>query len=214
MTALALALLLIGVGQAEEPAPPPPGETPVRVPWQPTPYLRPVVGYSRFSGEGGAYGGLQLGATGGLALWKAPVLERTRVLVAWTTGSLSGIDLRLGSFAGVEQEWWGLSFGPDLFWNRCSTAGADLLAPSLGLDFPLDLHLGPEKVYALGGLVPAVLFEPARRADEALLGHEFGWRAGIGAHFGRVGLNLQYSRRTVAGGALSGWGVSLSFQGA
>jgi hypothetical protein len=211
MTALALALLVAGPLLAQEPAPAPPAEEPARVRWQTNPSLRPVVGYSRYVGPSAARGGVQLGASGGLALWKAPVLERTRALAAWTTGGLSGLDLRLGSFLGVEKELWGLSVGPDLFWNRYSAGGADLLPSSLGIDFPLDLHLGPEKVYALGGLVPAVLFDPSRHAEGALLGHEFGWRAGIGAHLGRIGLAVQYSRRAVVGGALSGWGVSLSF---
>jgi hypothetical protein len=211
-------LLVAALVAAEEPSARVAGES-APSPWSVDPFLRPVLGLSRYSGDDGAHLGLQLGASAGLAIWRAPFLDRTRILAAWTTGGLDGLDLRLGSFVGMEKEHWGFSVGPDLFWNRYAAGGDDLLPLSGGVDLPLDVHFGPERLFVLAGLTPALLFEPDRRVDWADaaeegafgFGHELAWRLGVGARVGRAGFNLQYSRRRVVGGVLSGWGLSLSF---
>ncbi len=214
---LALALLPLSVAAAPEAEESAQDATPAKVPWQVEPYFRPVAGLSSFVGSSGTHTGVRLGATAGVHYWKAPLLGRSRALAAWTTGSsgLSGLDLRLGSFIGPHQTYWGAEAGLDLFWDRYSVDGNDMLPSSAGIDFPLNLHLGPERIYALAGVTPALLFAPERRVDwsatEAFgFGHEFGWQLGVGARLGRFGANLVYSRRVVVSGVHNGWGISLS----
>ncbi len=184
--------------------------------WQVEPYWRPVAGISSFSSGGSTWVGGRLGATAGVHYWKAPLLGRTRVLGAYTTGTgVSGLELRLGSFMGPHKEYWGAEAGVDLFWDRFTADGYDLLPGSVGIDLPVNLHLGPQEFYGLAGITPAILFAPERRVDWSStdafgFGHEFAWQLGLGAHLGRVGAALTYSRRIVATGVYSGWGISLS----
>ncbi len=185
--------------------------------WELEPYWRPVAGLSVFSNDNGTWAGARLGATAGVHYWKAPLLGRTRVLGSWTTGSssVSGLELRLGSFMGPHKKYWGVEGGLDLFWDRFSAGGYELLPGSAGIDFPVSLHLGPQEFYGQAGITPALLFNADRRVDwsstEALgFGHEMAWQLGLGARISRMGLALMYSRRIVATGVYSGWSLSLS----
>ena len=187
------------------------------VPWDVQPYWRPVAGISAFSSGGSTWVGARLGATGGVRYWKAPWLGRTRALAAWTTGSggVSGLELRVGSFMGPHKKYGGLEAGVDLFWNRLSAGSTDLLPASGGVDLPFNVHVGPEQFYGVAGITPAILFSPERRVDWSTtdafgFGHEFAWQLGVGARVGRVGLAVTYSRRVVATGVYSGFGVSAS----
>ncbi len=215
---IGMVLLPLSVAAAEPTQPERSGSTDVeKVSWQLEPYFRPVFGISSFVGSEGSYTGVRLGATAGVHYWKDPLLGRTRALVAWTTGSggLSGLDLRLGSFMGPQKKYWGADAGLDLFWDRYGVDSADLLPASAGIDIPFNLHLGPEKLYGLGGITPAVLFNPDRRVDWSRtdvfgFGHEFAWQLGFGARLGRFGVHAVYSRRVVASGVRSGVGLSVS----
>ncbi len=185
--------------------------------WQVEPYWRPVAGLSSFTTSGGTWLAVRMGATAGVHYWKAPLLGRTRALATWTTGSqsASGLEARLGTFMGPHKEYWGVEAGVDLFWDRFSAAGVDLLPASAGIDLPLNLHLGPQQIYGLVGITPALLFAQERRVDWSStdafgFGHEFGLQAGAGAHVGRLGAALVYSRRVVVNGVYSGWSLSLS----
>ena len=184
--------------------------------WEVEPYWRPVAGISSYSSGGSTWVGARMGATGGVYYWKSPLLGRTRAQGSWVTSSgVSGLELRLGSFMGPHQKYWGAEAGVDVFWNRFSADGVDLIPGSAGIDLPLNVHLGPQEIYGLAGITPAILFAPERRVDwsntEAFgFGHEFGWQLGVGARLGRIGAALTYSRRIVASGVYSGWGVSLS----
>ncbi len=185
--------------------------------WQVTPYWRPVAGISSVASSSGVYTGVRLGATAGLSYWKDPLAGRTRALAAYTAGSsgFSGLDLRLGSFMGPQQKYWGAEAGADLFWDHYSAGSLELIPGSAGVDFPLNLHLGPSELYGLAGVSSALLFDPDRRVDWSStdafgFGHEFGWQLGVGAKLGRIRGHVAYTRRTVVGGTVSGWAVSAS----
>jgi hypothetical protein len=215
--AVPLLALACGVGPLRAEPASEPVEEPALPSWQLEPYWRPVAGYSVFSSGGSTYTGGRLGATAGVRAWRAPLLARARVLGAYTTGGggVSGLDLRLGGFLGPHWEYFGAEGGVDLFWDHYQAAGVELLPASAGLDLPVNLHLGPDSFYGLAGVTPAILFAPERRVDwsstEAFgFGHEFAWQLGLGARLGRLGVNLLYSRRTIASGTHSGWGVSLN----
>jgi hypothetical protein len=212
----AVLALALAVGVAPVRAAPEGSGAEASVPWQVEPYWRPVLGFSTFASSAGVSTGARLGATGGVHYWKAPLLGRTRVLGAYTTGSsLSGLDLRLGSFMGPQWKLAGVEAGVDVFWDRYTAAGAEVMPASAGVDLPLAVQVGPESFYGMAGVTPAILFAPERRVDWSStdafgFGHEFGWQLGVGARLGRVGANLLYSRRIVASGVYSGWGVSLN----
>jgi hypothetical protein len=185
--------------------------------WEVEPYWRPVAGVSAYSTGSGTWVGARMGALGGLHYWRSPLAGRTRAVGAWTTGSsgLSGLELRLGSFLGPSKQYWGAEAGLDLFWDRVTLNGSDLLPGSAGVDVPLNLHFGLPEIYGLAGVGTAFLFAPERRVDwsetDAFgFGHEFGWQLGAGTRLGGVGAALTYSHRVVVSGVHSGWSVSLS----
>ncbi len=185
--------------------------------WQVEPYWRPVAGISAYATSSGTWVGARMGATGGVHYWKSPLLGRTRVLGTWTTGSgsMSGLEFRVGSFMGPHQKYWGAEAGVDLFWDRVTVGNSELLPGSAGVDLPLNLHIGPQEIYGVAGITPALLFNPDRRVDWSQtdafgFGHEFAWNLGAGARIGKIGAALVYSHRVVVSGVHSGWSVSLS----
>jgi hypothetical protein len=213
LAAMAAVLFLLGVGVSPravaQDAKASPG-------WEVEPYWRPVAGLNAYSSGGSTWVGARMGATGGVYYWKSPLLGRTRATGSWTTGSgVSGLEFRLGSFMGPHQKYWGAEAGVDGFWNRFTADGVDVIPGSVGIDLPVNIHLGPQEFYGLAGITPAILFAPERRVDWSStdafgFGHEFAWQLGVGAHLGRFGAALTYSHRVVATGVNSGWGISLS----
>lgn len=212
----ALAVCLFTAGLATPLRAEPEAKSP-RSAWEVEPYWRPVAGLSSFTTSSGTWVGVRMGATAGVHYWKSPLLGRTRALGTWTTGSndVSGLELRLGSFMGPHKEYWGVEGGVDVFWDRYSASGIDLLPGSAGVDLPLNLHVGPQHIYGLAGITPALLFAAERRVDWSQtdafgFGHEFGLQAGLGARISGLGAAVVYSHRVVATGIYSGWSLSLS----
>ncbi len=186
--------------------------------WTPKPYFRPILGFSSVVTSSSVYTGAQLGATAGLTYWRAPLMGRTRVLAAYYIGTskVSGAELRLGTFMGPHFKLAGAEAGIDVFWDRFLQDGDELLAPSVGIDFPVNVQLGPEVIYVMAGVCTAIMFNEERRVDwddrDAFgFGHEFGWQLGLGAKLGKVRAAAVYSQRQVVAGTRRGLGVSLSF---
>jgi hypothetical protein len=185
--------------------------------WTAEPYWRPVAGVSAYSNGSGTWAGARLGAEGGVRYWRSPLSGRSRAQGSWITGSggLSGLELRLGSFMGPSRKYWSAQSGLDLFWDRVTLNGSELLPGSAGVDLPLDLRFGLPEIYGLAGVSTAYLFASERRVDWSAVdafgfGHEFGWRLGAGTNLGKLGAALTYSHRVLASGVHSGWSVSLS----
>lgn len=223
-----LCLALASAASAQEAPPPgpvvviPTEEAPApelpasRVQW--SPYWEPIGNYSVYTIGGAVQGGLSLGAMGGVRYRDTltPLAGRTRAAASVLfLGSGIGWDARLGSFAGPAQKYWSVQAGPDLFYNAVLTSWGGL-EPSVGVDLQLIGTLGPEQVYLVGGVIPALLLNPDRRVDwdevgRAGVGHEFEWLVGLVVQTEAFSGGITYRRRIIADGVSQGFGFSVGF---
>ncbi len=174
--------------------------------WEVAPYARPVGGISAF-GEARA---VTLGAQVGFVAWQPGTLLATQTRAQAATHLYSGVggsDVRLGSFWVLWHEYFALMAGPDLCRNVFRAGPTELLPPSVGLDLPLMLRLGPQELHVSAAVVPSWLANPDRRADLPLV-HEFEWRAGFVID-GPVSFGLYYTRRHTVFGLQEGLGFSV-----
>ncbi len=185
-------ILLVSLGLAQQ--------------WQAKPYGRPIGAMSSFGGARA----LTLGAEGGfIAMQPSSLLAtQTRAQVAYHLyPGGGGHDARLGSFWGPWHEFFSLMAGPDLFRNSFRTDREVLLRPSLGLDLPVMVRLGPQELHVSAALVPSWLVAKDRRADLPVV-HEFEWRVGLVVQ-GPISFGVYYSRRTTVFGVQEGLGVGV-----
>lgn len=187
--------------------------------WYAEPLLYPQLGYMSFRGPSGTVGVAQTGlGVGGLFhdLDGGLLSGRARAEGSvWTGGDGLGFEVRLGPSWTPRMRWWGARVGIDPFYNRFTSSVA-VLPPTFGVDFPVDVLLGPRQAYLIAGLTPAWVANPERRVDwsetSSLLpvGHESEWRLGFGLTLGRFGVTLVYSQRATVMGVSSGVGVGFS----
>ena len=190
--------------------------------WESKLYAEPRLGGFMFTSGGQTSTGVSIGAEAGLRYWQVrhprPVLRGvTRVAGDYvlTTSAASGMELRLGSFLGPYWKYAGIQTGPDLFWNKFSFGSVDL-DPTVGVAWPLTVGAwtGQQELSVYGGVEPAWLTNPDRRVDWSEqsvpgFGHEFTYRAGVGAQVGGLALSAGYSYRITAGGGQHGLSVGV-----
>lgn len=203
-------------GRAGRDAPPP-----AQPAWETKLFFEPQLGGFAYVGSGGTTTGVSVGAQAGLRYWQTR-RERprwrgeARVAGAYvlSTGDTSGMDFRVGNFIGPYWKHFGVETGPDVFWNQYEF-GATRLDGSLGLAWPLTAKAWTDDLSAWAGVEPAWLADETRRVDwsEATLpgfGHEFTYRAGVGATLGGLSLSLGYSYKITAGGDQHGLSVGVN----
>lgn len=177
--------------------------------WSPKPYVKPNIGVSIYGAGGSTSTAIGLGAQGGFKYFNeedppVPLGGRTRVsgTYLFSTDGGSGHDVRLGSFMGPSFKLASAELGLDVF-NNGYSAGLASIPNTTGIDIPLNATLGPDVVYVLGGVTPAVLFNPARQVDWSTVdafgfGHEFEWRLGVQLNIPVMSIGLTYSKRFMA----------------
>jgi hypothetical protein len=140
---------------------------------------------------------------------------RTRVQAMWLQGlDGDGRDVRVGTFVGWRNAAGGFEVGIDVFQNRYNLRDMDL-HDSLGVEIPITMYLGPEFIYGIVGISPALLQHSERRVDwdDATLmggfGHEFGWQVGVGSQINKTRVAVVYSRRQVSGQVIEGLNVAV-----
>lgn len=188
--------------------------------WVEDPYLGPVAGVSTYAYTGGTDLVTGLGVAGGFRYHqrRGPLEGRSRAqgIYYFSSAGGGGYDVRFGSFIGPNRRFWAAETGLDLFYNQLSTPGLSY-EPSVGLDWPIDLILGPRNFYALAGITTTWLQNPDRRVDwstsnETGFGHEFETRAGVGLGLRGISLRLVYSHRIHAWGTSSGIGIGVDYR--
>lgn len=117
--------------------------------WGTKPFIRPEAGISSWSSGGTTATAVDLGAQAGVRFWQKkaddPSIQGlTRVRGSYLLGTASGVDVRVGAFAGPAWKNIRLQTGPDVYWNRYDW-GAVELDPTLGLAWPVQAfsRLGP-----------------------------------------------------------------------
>jgi len=186
--------------------------------WEGEWYFEPSAGASVYSSGGTAVTAASIGGQAGYKyrlvntpdpLWSG----KTRVAGSYQTNSngLQGLDVRVGSFIGPSWDDFGLSIGPDLFWNQALGGGVNL-EPTTGLEIPLSANYRAKPLTLSAGVSPAWLSNEARRVDwdttESALpgfGHEFTYRAGLGLNIEGFNVSAGYSYRIVASGIQQGF---------
>lgn len=156
--------------------------------WDKEPFIQPIVGGRVFSDGVNSYFGVNLGARAGLMYQQDKpgmhLAGMTRAQATATLGSLSGVDLRLGSFLGPWMGPVGFQAGPDFFWNRYSFGGAEIPA-TLGMTWQNHLLFDAKAVQLVLGADPDFFFSDDReRVDWSEqstfgFGHEMSYLAGI-----------------------------------
>lgn len=216
MTGLVLALALSSAAHAD--GKPAASQGPG---WETKLYAQPQVGGFLFNSGGTTYTGARLGAEAGIRYWqtrgKTPRLYgKTRTQGHWvlSTGDVSGIEARVGSFMGPRWKNFGVQVGPDVFWNKYSF-GNVALDPSAGVGVPLTATAWIDQFQIYGGVEPAWLFTESRRVDWSQtdapgFGHEFTYRAGAQLKLNGLGLGVGYTYRITAAGEEHGIGVGIS----
>ncbi|HJN73190.1 MAG TPA: hypothetical protein QGF58_04560 [Myxococcota bacterium] len=203
-------LLLSGIalaGPLDKPREPIAG----RVQYQP--YIDPVANLSVFRVNGTPVLGFNIGLEAGVTYADLQTILAGKSRTRGTLLLGGGYDVRAGTFVGPVTEYWSVLGGGDVFYNEYRFVG---LPASPGIDFPIVATVGPQEIYALGGITTTWLANPARRVDWDRnqyfgVGHEFEYRLGMMVTAGRFHFGLSWSRRIMATGPNDGFGLTLGF---
>ncbi|MFT4621395.1 MAG: hypothetical protein ACI8PZ_000047 [Myxococcota bacterium] len=128
------------------------------------------------------------------------------------SNSTTGIDARIGVFAGPHWKNFDIEAGPDLFWNRLSVPGFQL-DPTFGVDLPITAHAYEGIFSAYAGVAPTWLSNVDRRVDWSKVdtpgfGHEFSYFAGVGLRAEGILFSLGYTYRVTVAGPQQGFNIS------
>lgn len=192
--------------------------------WENGLYARPQLGGSTYtSADDVTTSALGIGGEGGLRYWQVdkpyPRLRgRTRVQLQYliSSGSVEGMDVKVGSFIGPTWKYLGFSTGIDVFWNRYVWNEVPL-DPTVGIGVPAIVTAGSDKVGVYGGIEPAYIFNEDRRVDwsetdDIGFGHQFTVMTGVHVRIDTVVVGVGYSRTVTVSGVHQGYGVSLNFR--
>ncbi|MBK7758367.1 MAG: hypothetical protein IPO67_11080 [Deltaproteobacteria bacterium] len=178
-----------------------------RLDW--APYWEPIAGYQIYNAGRFGTSVFTVGAMVGVRYedQQSPLVGRTRVAASALLGGGLGVDARLGSFLGPAGKYWSVQAGPDFFYNRYVEGNLSFLPPSPGMDMVVRATLGPEQVYVLGGVSPAILLSPDRRVnwertDRFGFGHEFEWYVGGVIDTDVFSFALTWRERTISTGVI------------
>ncbi|MFZ5480057.1 MAG: hypothetical protein ACOZNI_25050 [Myxococcota bacterium] len=167
--------------------------------WSYKPYVSPGGGARITSGNEVA---IEAGADVGVKYWRDNWVGNLYAGGTYATGaSYSGYELHVGDTFGRREKFWGLGIGVEGFYDGYFDAdGGNVLAPSFGVDIPLELTLGPKKYYVYGGVTPSFLSNRSRHVDTLPFGDELEWEVGAGLKLEGVRVRAGFAQRiTVAG---------------
>jgi len=185
-------------------------------PWNPKPYVRPVVGAMLLQNAVG----VNLGAEAGIKYQQEksdPVFfGRTRALGTYTLGSFTGYAAHLGSFFGPFYKVVGAQMGPDVFISQYQitpVAGEgqgvqQTVDQVVGLDWPVTALFDLKVFNAYAGVSPGwYLAGDRERLNNAI--HQYALYAGIGLDLKAFGITLGWSRQVLADFTSQGFSVGL-----
>ncbi len=199
------------------------GKKPAGPHWEGEWYAQPVAGALLHSGTGGGTNSaITLGLEGGYRYYQVggstPRWQgRTRARGTYAmSNNGNGVDLRLGSFIGPTWQNFGLSVGPDLFWDRY-TVGSTTLDPSVGMSLPLTATMPLSSLTLWAGVAPSWLTNEARRVnwdqEEVFgFGHEFTYMAGAAIAVGSFTISANYAYRITVAGPQQGFGLGFKIR--
>jgi hypothetical protein len=167
--------------------------------WSYQPYVAPGGGARIDSTNGVA---VEAGADVGVKYWKENWTGDLYAGGTYATGeSYSGYEIHVGDAMGRREKYWGVTLGVEGFYDGyLDTDGSTILAPSIGVDIPLTLIVGPKKYYAYGGVTPSWLADRSRHVDSLPFGDELEWNAGVGLKLEGIRVKAGFAQRiTVAG---------------
>ena len=179
--------------------------------WTYRPYVTPGGGLSITGGGTAVVGALDLGVRYSKNGWKGDL----SVGGSYTTGAaLQGYDVHGGNVFGRRETYWGLSGGLVLFYNAYTEPGStDALDPSVGLDVPIEVTVGPRKYYAYGGVTPSFLFNEDRHVEGLPFGDELEWGVGAGLKLEWITLKVGFTSRITTIGVINTPILSVSLSG-
>lgn len=179
--------------------------------WTYRPYVTPGGGLSILSGGTAITGALDLGVRYSKEGWKGDL----SVGGSYTTGAaLQGYDVHGGNIFGRREKYWGLTGGLVLFYNAYGEPGsAGALDPSVGLDVPIEVTVGPRKYYAYGGVTPSFLFNEDRHVEGLPFGDELEWGVGAGLKLDWIALEVGFTSRITTIGVINTPMLSVSLSG-
>jgi hypothetical protein len=179
--------------------------------WGYRPYVTPGGGVAIT--DGGT--SVSAGADVGIRYWKKNWKGNLAVGGSYLTGDvLNGYDIHAGNEFGRREKYWGLTAGLIGFYNGfIPKEGAKALDPSMGIDVPVDLIVGPKKYYAYGNITPSFLFNEARRVETLPFGDELEWGAGVGVNLKWITAELGFNQRITTIGTINTPTLTLQVSG-
>ncbi|GEM_PF-3399735 len=187
------------------------GETP----WGCTRSISPSVGISAIGEVTNAANDnpvellFTMGGSFSIMNWQRDGILSTKLIAHgtyMTQGGGRAYDIGLAGFVGARWKWGGgIAIGAELWRNMYDLKNTQLQATT-GIDIPIFLELGPEFFHLVGGLAPAIVFNPYRRVDWEVdhwvrgFGHELSWWAGVETQIRLFTLALAYERHWMADG--------------
>lgn len=179
--------------------------------WNFRPYVSPGGGLTISDGGTAITGGVDVGARYWKDKWKGDLSAGG----SYTTGALlNGYDIHAGNEFGRREKWWGLSAGLIGFYNGyISEDGKSELDPSVGLDIPVEVVLGPKKYYLWGGVTPSFLFNETRHVESLPFGDELEWGVGAGLKLKWITAEAGFTSRITTVGVINTPVISVSISG-
>lgn len=195
--------------------------------WGNSVYMRPSLGGTSFTPEtGDPVSVISMGGVGGIHYWergrKYPKLRgHARVAGSYVMsgGPLSGFETRLGNFIGSTWGNFGVTVGPDFFYNQYQY-GATTIPGTGGVSTPLTANARMKPFNVFAGIEPAWYFNDDRERRNWMtqdglpgFGHEFAYFAGLGVAVGSWNIGGTIRHSMTAYGEENSFGVSANFQG-
>ncbi|MES2641451.1 MAG: hypothetical protein V4850_18310 [Myxococcota bacterium] len=180
--------------------------------WNYRPYVTPGGGLTIGNGGTAITGGADVGVKYWKKKWKGDVQAGG----SYTSGStLNGYDVHIGNEFGRREKWWGLSAGVLGFYNGYigQDASDPTLDPSVGIDIPVELVLGPKKYYVWGGVTPSFLFNEDRHVKSLPFGDELEWGVGVGLKLKWITAEAGFTSRITTVGVINTPTISVSIAG-
>jgi hypothetical protein len=170
--------------------------------WSVQPYVKPGGGV-QITNNGTS---IVAGADVGLLYTKKKITGDAYVGASYSTGdTYNGYELHIGDQTGTRQKYWGLTGGLEGFYDGYTAKnGSTTLAPSLGLDVPIRLVVGPKKYFVYAGVTPSFLAEKSRHARSLPQPiDELEWSVGAGLNTKWATFKAGFTQRITASGVIN-----------
>jgi len=141
--------------------------------WKFQPYIAPGGGVQIATGSGTSVKSGIASVNLGLTQKHKPWAGDAMVGVSYTTGSANtGVEFHVGESFGAREDFWGASLGLTGFYDTFYGA------PTLGVDIPIEVIIGPKKYYGYLGYTPTYVSNPDRKVEG--FANETSWNIGFG----------------------------------